>query len=50
VLWPVVGIALTVAQDHHGPPLLVGFAMGALLLRLDRRRQLSKVAPVAPSR
>jgi hypothetical protein len=41
VLWPLVGIALTVAQDQHGPPLLVGFAAGALLLWRDRRRQLS---------
>lgn len=40
MLWPLVGIALTVARDNHGPPLLAGFAAGALLLRLDRRRQV----------
>jgi hypothetical protein len=38
VLWPLAGIALTVNQDMHGPPLLVGFGLGALLLGLDRRR------------
>jgi rhomboid protease GluP len=40
VFWPLVGIALTVKQDHHGPPLLVGFAVGALLLGRDRRHQV----------
>jgi len=37
VLWPLAGIALTVKGDQHGPPLLVGFALGALLLLLDHR-------------
>jgi hypothetical protein len=41
VFWPLVGIALTVKQDHHGPPLLVGFAAGALLLWRDRRQALA---------
>jgi hypothetical protein len=44
------GIALTVARDNHGPPLLVGFAVGALLLwppatsRLVRKRLRKPVA------
>jgi rhomboid protease GluP len=38
VVWPLVGIALTVKQDMHGPPLLLGFGIGALLLWRDRRR------------
>jgi hypothetical protein len=29
-------VALTLKQDQHGPPLLVGFGAGALLLWLDR--------------
>jgi rhomboid protease GluP len=41
VLWPLVGIALTAAQDQHGPPLLVGFAVGALLLWRDRQQALT---------
>jgi len=45
VVWPLVRVALTLKQDQHGPPLLVGFAAGALLLWLDRRR-----APTASSR
>ena len=40
MLWPLVGIALTVAQDQHGPPLLVGFAVGALLLGRERQQVL----------
>ena len=28
VVWPLVGVALTLKQDQHGPPLLVGFAAG----------------------
>jgi len=50
VFWPLVGIALTVQQDHHGPPLLVGFAVGALLLWRDRRRQVSDMVAAAGSR
>jgi membrane associated rhomboid family serine protease len=38
VLWPLAGVALTVKGDQHGPPLLVGFALGALLLWLEHRR------------
>jgi rhomboid protease GluP len=37
-VWVAVGIALTAAGDMHGPPLLVGFGLGALLLWRDRRR------------
>jgi hypothetical protein len=38
VIWPLVGVALTVVGDYHGPPLLLGFGLGALLLWRDRRR------------
>jgi rhomboid protease GluP len=38
VAWPLAGIALTAMRDHHGPPLLLGFGLGALLLWRDRRR------------
>jgi rhomboid protease GluP len=41
ILWPLAGVALTVTGDQHGPPLLVGFALGALWLWLDRRRGAS---------
>jgi rhomboid protease GluP len=50
VLWPLVGIYLTLKQDQHGPPLLVGFAVGALLLWRDRRRQLSDMVAATGSR
>jgi rhomboid protease GluP len=45
VAWPLAGLALTVAGDMHGPPLLLGFGLGALLLWRDRR-----LSPVAASR
>jgi rhomboid protease GluP len=32
VMWLVVGIVLTALSDMHGPPLLIGFALGAVLL------------------
>ena len=35
-VWVVAGLALTAAGDIHGPPLLVGFGLGALLLWRDR--------------
>jgi hypothetical protein len=38
VIWPLAGIALTAMEDLHGPPLLVGFGLGALLLWRDRPR------------
>ena len=38
-VWVVAGIALTAGGDMHGPPLLVGFGLGALLLWRDRSRQ-----------
>jgi rhomboid protease GluP len=38
VAWPVVGLVLTVTGDIHGPPLLLGFGLGTLLLWRDRRR------------
>jgi membrane associated rhomboid family serine protease len=37
-IWPLAGIALTAMGDMHGPPLLVGFGLGALLLWRDRLR------------
>ena len=43
VLWPLAGVALTVKGDQHGPPLLVGFALGALLLWLDRRGRRAQI-------
>jgi rhomboid protease GluP len=39
VVWPLVGLALTVTGDMHGPPLLLGFALGGLMLWRDRRRE-----------
>ena len=47
MIWPLAGIALTLKQDQHGPPLLVGFALGALVLWLDRRGQAEDRAAVA---
>jgi membrane associated rhomboid family serine protease len=35
--WPLAGLVLTAVGDVHGPPLLLGFALGALLLWRDRR-------------
>jgi rhomboid protease GluP len=32
VVWPLAGVALTAVGEYHGPPLLVGFGLGALLL------------------
>ena len=37
VVWPLAGVVLTAMGNMHGPPLLVGFGLGALLLWLDRR-------------
>jgi hypothetical protein len=34
--WPLAGLALTAAGDMHGPPLLLGFGLGALFLWSDR--------------
>jgi rhomboid protease GluP len=39
VVWPLVALALTVTGDMHGPPLLLGFALGGLMLWQDRRRE-----------
>jgi hypothetical protein len=36
VAWPLAGLALTAAGDIHGPPLLLGFGLGALFLWSDR--------------
>jgi membrane associated rhomboid family serine protease len=47
VIWPLVGVALTLKQDQHGPPLLAGFALGALLLWLERRRHAGDRPAVA---
>ena len=38
VAWPLAGLVLTATGDMHGPPLLLGFGLGALLLWRDRRR------------
>jgi hypothetical protein len=32
VVWLLAGIVLTAMRDYHGPPLLLGFGLGALLL------------------
>jgi Rhomboid family len=37
VAWPLAGLILTATRDIHGPPLLLGFALGALLLGWDRK-------------
>jgi rhomboid protease GluP len=50
VLWPLAGVALTVKGDQHGPPLLVGFALGALLLWLDRRGPARQAGQAAARR
>jgi hypothetical protein len=47
VLWPLAGVFLTLKQDQHGPPLLVGFGAGALLLWLDRRRAPDRLIEAA---
>lgn len=47
VAWPVAGLALTVMGDIHGPPLLLGFGLGALPLWRDRRRHLGGRASFA---
>jgi rhomboid protease GluP len=49
VVWPLVGVALTLKKDQRGPPLLVGFAAGALLLWLDRRRAPDRLIAAARS-
>jgi rhomboid protease GluP len=38
LIWPLAGVVLAVVGDYHGPPLLLGFGLGALLLWRDRRR------------
>lgn len=35
--WPLAGLVLTAVGDIHGPPLLLGFALGARLLWRDRK-------------
>ena len=35
--WPLAGLVLTAVGDMHGPPLLLGFGLGALLLWRDLR-------------
>mgnify|MGYP003289443842 CR=1 FL=1 len=39
VVWPLVGLALTVAGDMHGPPLLLGFALIFIGIVLGRKRR-----------
>ncbi|HEV2931047.1 MAG TPA: rhomboid family intramembrane serine protease [Propionibacteriaceae bacterium] len=50
VAWPLAGLALTAAGDMHGPPLLLGFGLGALLLWRDRRHQSGSQASVGDPR
>jgi rhomboid protease GluP len=45
VVWPLAGVVLTVRGDMHGPPLLLGFGLGALLLWRDRRRHADDWRP-----
>jgi rhomboid protease GluP len=49
VIGPLAGIALVAMGDMHGPPLLVGFGLGALLLWRDRRRQVGDRSVTAGS-
>jgi rhomboid protease GluP len=44
VAWPLAGLVLTAVGDMHGPPLLMGFGLGALLLWRDRRRHPDRAA------
>jgi membrane associated rhomboid family serine protease len=39
IVWLLVGVVLTAVRDMHGPPLLIGFSLGALLVWRDQRRQ-----------
>ena len=48
-VWVVAGIALTATGDMHGPPLLVGFGLAALLLWGDRRRHPAALSGVRGS-
>jgi membrane associated rhomboid family serine protease len=41
VVWLVAGLVLTEMRDMHGPPLLIGCSLGALLLWRNRRRALA---------
>jgi membrane associated rhomboid family serine protease len=41
VVWLVAGVVLTALSDMHGPPSLIGFAVGAVLLWRDERRKLA---------
>jgi rhomboid protease GluP len=45
VAWLLGGLVLTLARDIHGPPLLLGFGLGTLLLGWDR---LGETAPGRP--
>jgi Rhomboid family len=45
VAWLLGGLVLTLARDIHGPPLLLGFGLGTLLLGWDR---LGGTAPGRP--
>jgi rhomboid protease GluP len=38
IVWLVIGVVLTAERDMHGPPLLIGFSLGALLVWRDQRR------------
>jgi membrane associated rhomboid family serine protease len=39
IVWLVVGVVLTAMHDMHGPPLLIGFGLGALLVWRDQRQR-----------
>lgn len=38
VAWLVAGVVLTAMSDLHGPPLLIGSSLGALMFWRSRRR------------
>jgi hypothetical protein len=38
IVWLVIGVVLTAVRDMHGPPLLIGFSLGALLVWRDQHR------------
>ena len=45
IVWLVIGVVLTAVRDMHGPPLLIGFSLGALLVWRDQHRD-AQLRPV----